>query len=168
MSVSLPVRERAIRALVTHLEGITRANGYNTDVRRVRRNRDIIQVDAEDPPEIHLTFEESSTIPRGTEDRWTAVPVSLFFFQRHSGGQDDYYYNLFLADIIKRLQVDFFDTSNPSKSYHVQIESEWQDEPLYYEGQAGDIVGRIDIVMVYSWVYGDPFKWDSEDTVVTE
>ena len=172
----LSVRERALRAVCDRLMQIQEVDGYNTSVRHVRRIRDIVQM-AADPPEIHLAFPAGSkTDHRSTELKETRLLTTLFFYgARTAGVEPDTDYNLFLADIIRVLNPDanasqVIDASATplGPSYAVLIESEWEDQPLYFEGLPDAIAGRMDIVIQFSWSLTDPRKWDDQDQLVAE
>lgn len=162
----LPVRERAVRAIVAALRQITVANGYNTTVRNVRRNNSVVVTDPA-PPAIHLMFGASHTRARGSADKWTSVELDIRYFIQKVAEEADTESNFFMCDIMRRIEDGIVDSSNPSRSYALDIEPDSEEQPLYWEGDAGNVIGQLKYRFTYSWCKCDNRKWDSNDTHVT-
>jgi len=168
----LPVRERAIRAYVAGLKEIRIVNGYNTEVRHVRRSWAPIVDRADDPPEIQIRIDKSNSKTRSSAGlKWTILPVSNYFYARGSAAEPDTDYIMFLADIQRRFAQPFPDNSSVAlggKGWLVEVKSDFTDQPFYWEGKEGAIVGVIESTLAFTWCGEDPRKWGAGDVHVPE
>ena len=167
MQGNTPVRERAIRALMEHLGRIQEINGFQFNVRHVRRRRHIPER-AEDPVEIDLLFGETR-IDEGYNNLQTKEYADIFiwFVFKETGNDDeDFQYNLFTANVQRAIGAfvveDITQTDSGPVSRTVDIYQK-KHLPRYAESRTGYIVGRFEIQIGYCYHDGQPDRWDSDD-----
>jgi hypothetical protein len=172
MARILTVRERAMRTIQSTLQTITTKNGYNTDVKHVRRLRQYI-AQADDPPEIHMVIDEKTQVEkRGTEDRLTNIPLRLAFYTKViNDNSPDTEYNLFLGDIQRVMAQPIWDNSGVGLGgipFLVDIRPTFDDEAFYWDGAQGTIIGTVNYQVRLTWCNLDPRSWGAGDKLVPE
>lgn len=164
----LPVRERAIRAVQAALEGITVDNGFNFDVRHVYRRRSIPER-ADDPIEIHLLFGKTlvDTEYNAFQNKEYAQTFIWFIMKETGNDDEDLQYNLFIADLVTRLDMthdnsdDIYDTTHPrGRIVDVYLK---EHLPRYADTRQGLVIGRYEVDIAYVYIKKQPNRWDNED-----
>lgn len=159
------VRDRALRAIKTTLEGITYANGYNTNVRKVEYGR-TIPTEHHSPPQIYLMPDASIVSWRSTHHKWESVPIELWFVSQAENDMDTEY-NLFLGDIQRALSCgNIVDPTYPITDKAQIYVTEGASSPLYNQFNSGVMVGVVRYSFEFWRHHSDSRLWDDEDILV--
>lgn len=162
-----PVRERAIEALVAHLEEIQEANGYNYSVRSVTRKR-TLPTRSYDPPELYVFVTGAEHYVQNTAQYKDKVNIEVWFIlNNNSGDEEDTIYNMMVADIQRALTCySVIDTSHPDPKGRIVDVETTGDRPLYSNVDESQIIGKVEMYLEHTRMLEDPNLWDLEDTAV--
>lgn len=165
----LTVRDRCLRAVRTHLAGITRANGYEFDVRRVTTPA-TIQLKGNDPPEIHLLPGTNREKIRNVCAYWGLMPLKAMMYLRQHTTDPDLEMSLFAGQVRRRIlegMVDPTGTGHHSIELNLDYGFDYR-RFLDVPNEVGQLVGVFGFEVKYSYLSNDDRKWDTNDTHVTE
>lgn len=168
----LSVRQRTLRAIRDHLAGITRANGYEFDVRRVTTPASIWipGTKISDPPEIHVIPGRVREIKRNVGQYWGMLPIKTMLFLRWRTEDADLEMDMFKSQVQRRVLEGMSDDSAAGLHHPIELDSaagfDYQ-RFLDFPQSVGVLVGVFGFEVKYSYLSNDDRKWSTDDLHVS-
>lgn len=169
----LSVRERTLRAIRSHLSGITRKNGYEFDVRRVITPNSVWVpgVNARiDPPEIHVLPGTVREKIRNIGQYWGILPIKAMLFLKWRTEDAELEMDMFASQVRRRI-LEGMEDSSSAVTHPIELDSQAGFDYRRFLDlgvESGVVVGAFGFDVKYSYLSTDDRKWSTDDVHVTE